>query len=329
MSVLIDPGPSPARGSSGGFTLVELLVVVMVIAVLAGVLLVAILSAQSSARTFADKNLVRNIEVALGMFHRDTGSYPPSSSATPPVKTFTLYPPFSDRGDTPLTLTPRAFTGADWLGTCLVGTTPLPANPSAGTAAVPGAPYLANGRATGPYMPNDPKFVMTTCTAWATDPTIPSTQNGVIVPYTTATPNFIDANGMPILYFAANNNATAGVWPTYAGPAHLPSSPPSGYRFSGGDNNYAWSANPIAYGGATLGYTPMWNSSPYPPPYRGTGYLMSAPPFGTPTSPGTIATSPNAAALNTAQYLLIGAGPDGIFGQVSPPSYDDLVVWGP
>jgi hypothetical protein len=165
-------------------------------------------------------------------------------------------------------------------------------------------------------MPNDPKFVMSTLTTSVTDPTIqvpPAQNQSTTAVYLTATPNFIDAYGNTILYYLANPT-TNNPWPSVP-PGSAPS---SGYHFIPSDNNSTWDIS---------GYNSVWNDSATGCT-SGTRMLLSTPLFGSSGNPGTLAT-PNVAALGTAQYLLIGAGPDGRYCQVSPLVNDDIIVWGP
>jgi prepilin-type processing-associated H-X9-DG protein/prepilin-type N-terminal cleavage/methylation domain-containing protein len=61
---------------AGGFTLVELLVVIAVIAILAALLLPALAKAKASAQSAACKSNLRQLGVALNMYVDDYGKYP-------------------------------------------------------------------------------------------------------------------------------------------------------------------------------------------------------------------------------------------------------------
>ena len=66
------------RTGIGGFTLVEVLVVITIIAILAGLITVAASSAFKSAREFAIQQEMSQMEAAIERFNTDFGFYPPS-----------------------------------------------------------------------------------------------------------------------------------------------------------------------------------------------------------------------------------------------------------
>jgi prepilin-type N-terminal cleavage/methylation domain-containing protein len=76
-----------ARNSSrGGFTLVELLVVISIIAILAGVALPAITGAVKKANENAALQVAHGLSLAMFQYCNDNGSYPGNNpSAVPPV----------------------------------------------------------------------------------------------------------------------------------------------------------------------------------------------------------------------------------------------------
>ena len=62
----------------GGFTIVEMVVVVAVVAILVGLMVPAITQVQKVAKTLAQKAQFASIEVGLETFYNEKGNYPPS-----------------------------------------------------------------------------------------------------------------------------------------------------------------------------------------------------------------------------------------------------------
>jgi prepilin-type N-terminal cleavage/methylation domain-containing protein len=61
-----------------GFTLIELLVVISIIGLLSSVVLASVFESRNRAQMARVYSDLRQIEVALELYHQDTGSYPPS-----------------------------------------------------------------------------------------------------------------------------------------------------------------------------------------------------------------------------------------------------------
>lgn len=69
------------RKSTSGFTIVELLIVIVVIAILASISIVAYSGIQARARDSQRRNDVSEIVKALELYYADNGQYPTSSGA--------------------------------------------------------------------------------------------------------------------------------------------------------------------------------------------------------------------------------------------------------
>ena len=70
------------RKPQAGFTIVELLIVIVVIAVLAAISIVAYNGVQSRARDAERRTEMASIEKALELYHLDNGGYPTCSNTT-------------------------------------------------------------------------------------------------------------------------------------------------------------------------------------------------------------------------------------------------------
>ncbi len=67
------------RQTDGGFTLIELMIVVVILGLLATIVMPRILSRPEQARRTKAKIDIRNIESALALFKTDTGRFPTTS----------------------------------------------------------------------------------------------------------------------------------------------------------------------------------------------------------------------------------------------------------
>lgn len=67
------------RRTDGGFTLIELMIVVVILGLLATIVMPRILSRPEQARRTKAKIDIRNIESALALFKTDTGRFPTTS----------------------------------------------------------------------------------------------------------------------------------------------------------------------------------------------------------------------------------------------------------
>ena len=64
-----------------GFTLIEMIVVIVIIGILAAILLPAVSKARSKAREAVAAADIRNIEMALRQYEQDNGGFPPDSGS--------------------------------------------------------------------------------------------------------------------------------------------------------------------------------------------------------------------------------------------------------
>ncbi len=71
-----------AKRTNSGFTIVELLIVIVVIAILTAVTIVAYNGIQARARDSQRKTAVATIQKALELYHTDNGGYPTCSNTT-------------------------------------------------------------------------------------------------------------------------------------------------------------------------------------------------------------------------------------------------------
>jgi len=70
-----------AHARPSGFTLVEMIVVIVIIGILAALLLPALSKARSTARKGVAAADIRNIEMALRQYEQDNGGFPPDSGS--------------------------------------------------------------------------------------------------------------------------------------------------------------------------------------------------------------------------------------------------------
>jgi prepilin-type N-terminal cleavage/methylation domain-containing protein len=74
-------------GSEAGFTLIEVLTVVVIIAVLAAILLATFLRARAQSTVSASKGNLRNVATALETYFTDTNQYPATLDVLVPTYT--------------------------------------------------------------------------------------------------------------------------------------------------------------------------------------------------------------------------------------------------
>ena len=81
MCGVLRAGTSRRKSRTAGFTIVELLIVIVVIGILATITIVAYNGIQQRARDTARKSDIATIQKALELYHIDNGGYPACSSA--------------------------------------------------------------------------------------------------------------------------------------------------------------------------------------------------------------------------------------------------------
>jgi prepilin-type N-terminal cleavage/methylation domain-containing protein/prepilin-type processing-associated H-X9-DG protein len=84
----------PAKPNSEGFTLTELLMVVVIVALLASLLVVPLRGARSRAQSVACKNLLRQIGYGLQMYVHDHQAYPPLGDSEDRIYCFDRLSPY-------------------------------------------------------------------------------------------------------------------------------------------------------------------------------------------------------------------------------------------
>lgn len=70
------PARRPLSAGAGGFTLIELMVVIAILAILVALVAPKMIGRTDDARITSAKTQIRNIEQALGLYKLDSGVYP-------------------------------------------------------------------------------------------------------------------------------------------------------------------------------------------------------------------------------------------------------------
>jgi general secretion pathway protein G len=72
------------RRNQRGFTLIELMVVIVILGILAGLIVPRIMGRPDEARLAKARLQIESLETALKMYRLDNGSYPPPSRGSRP-----------------------------------------------------------------------------------------------------------------------------------------------------------------------------------------------------------------------------------------------------
>ncbi len=295
--------PSRHRGSaagSGGFTLMELLVVISIIVLLIGLLLPALAYARKKAAIQATAAEIGSMRIALAQYYSDFSVFPDSSSVN------TYGPPNLLSGASRFAEAMVGYLGQSYDG-CGPSSTPTRPGPPYGFRM--SGPGSVLGRIYGPYM----KITKDNFT-----------QDGQ-----TPNPNdefFVDLFGQqsPILYY--RSNLPAGAIPPVGMPIFGNSSNNAGgYIFNAYDNAQAFLPNQNS-GQDTLSNSPNGDQDPSNGDsvefYKTLG-----------ESGGTNKVQAGEQIIGEHSYLLVSAGPDGIFYDATYPpdpihfdaSKDDII----
>lgn len=71
----------PRRRARGGFTLIELVVVIVILAILAAVIVPRFFGRTDDAKISSAITTIKSIDDSVGLYNADTGSFPPSLDA--------------------------------------------------------------------------------------------------------------------------------------------------------------------------------------------------------------------------------------------------------
>ena len=69
-------------GNESGFTLIELMVVILILGLLAGIVMPKLIGRTEEAKRTQAVVQMRNIESALQLYRLDNGSYPPTATVS-------------------------------------------------------------------------------------------------------------------------------------------------------------------------------------------------------------------------------------------------------
>ncbi len=163
-------GPRTRRAMRSGFTLVELLIVVIIIGILAGAMLLLSGSGQDRAEATRTISDLRTLASAAQAFFTDN----PDQARTPSVALtdIDLLQPYIDRNIRSLNLSsptdPGYFFIRTTVGTAFVGYGPVPGNPTTGMGTLSGPAKILAGEPEGSGLLG---FDFGGAPDWLTDPT--------------------------------------------------------------------------------------------------------------------------------------------------------------
>lgn len=277
---------SPSRVITGGFTLMELLVVISIIVLLIALLLPALAYARKKAAIQATAAELGSMRIALAQYYSDFSVFPDSSSVN------TYGAPKLPSGASRFAEAMVGYLGQSYDGCGPINTPTRPGPPYGFRMSGPGSVL---GRVYGPY-------IKITTDNFAQDTQTPNPNDEF----------FVDLFGQqsPILYYRSNlpagTIAPVGVQIFGNSPNNA-----GGYIFNAYDNAAAFLPNQ-APGNNTLGSSPSGNQDPSNGDsvefYKALG-----------EAGGTNKVQAGEQIIGEHSYLLVSAGPDGIFYDTTLP----------
>lgn len=327
-----------------GFTLVELMVVIVIICLLLGLLMPVLSGAYRMAMSSADSALISQLSMACEMYNKGVsngsadafGEYPPSTwSSTNPWPTTGVLPagwpppPIQSAGS--LTATTVPLTGAAKLFSCLSGFNTMGVSGSIGCNDANPANWQApcgqlthrgilksEDKVYGPFYEPNPKQQTDTYCKWTgneADQTVFASRFARKTPNQHSLLSGGQETGAPILYYRANAPIAAnpGAWDIYDYHDNFPITDP--VASANGTDPYSWNPVDTTIGKLHPLYAPS-NASKGDVDVSIASNLKA-------TQPGSSdygITMPNQnlglvpwTPYNSSTYILISPGPDGLY----------------